>query len=202
MPTRPSPQPSTPESPGRSVQRPADTPPPGPEAAASQPTGERSLFHVLVRRGWDAVLAYTADLRVRAMASEIAAAGQQSVMAELRRMRESMATKADLANFATKADLANFATKADLANFATKADLVGFATKADLAGVPTRTDPAGFATKADLAGFATKADLAAFPTKADLADREVRLIKWVFGAMLAQAALIVALVVGFMTLLL
>ena len=67
--------------------------------------------------------------------------------------------------------------------------------------------------KEDLAGFATKADLAGFPTKADLAnteanlrremaEREVRLVKWMFGALMAQAALIVALVVGFMSLLL
>ena len=76
-----------------------------------------------------------------------------------------------------------------------------------------KEDLAGFATKADLAGFATKADLAGFPTKADLAnteanlrremaEREVRLVKWMFGALMAQAALIVALVVGFMSLLL
>ena len=67
--------------------------------------------------------------------------------------------------------------------------------------------------KEDLAGFATKADLAGFPTKADLAnteanlrremaERKVRLVKWMFGALMAQAALIVALVVGFMSLLL
>ena len=64
------------------------------------------------------------------------------------------------------------------------------------------------ATKADLAGFATKADLAGFVTKADLAnlgremaEREVRLIKWMFGAMLAQTAVIVGIVVGVVPLL-
>lgn len=58
-------------------------------------------------------------------------------------------------------------------------------------------------TKGDLAGFATKADLERTETnlRREIAERDVRLIKWVFGAMLAQAALIVALIVGFLTLL-
>ena len=61
-----------------------------------------------------------------------------------------------------------------------------------------KEDLADFATKADLADLATKADLA--KTEANLrraiAEGEVRLIKWMFGALMAQAALIVALVVG------
>ena len=40
-----------------------------------------------------------------AMTPEIAAGGLQPVLAELRQMRESMATKAELAGLATKADL-------------------------------------------------------------------------------------------------
>ena len=67
-----------------------------------------------------------------------------------------------------------------------------------------KEDLAGFATKADLAGFATKADLANTEAnlRREMAEREVRLVKWMFGALMAQAALIVALVVGFMSLLL
>ena len=38
-------------------------------------------------------------------------------------------------------------------------------------------------------------------TKADLAEREARLIKWMFGAMLAQTAVIVGFVVGVVPLL-
>ena len=68
---------------------------------------------------------------------------------------------------------------------ATKADLAPFATKADLAR---------FATKEDLARFATKEDLARFATKEDLAERDASIMKWVFGALMAQAALIVALI--------
>ena len=71
-----------------------------------------------------------------------------------------------------------------------------------------KEDLADFATKADLADLATKADLAKRPAKTEanlrraIAEGEVRLIKWMFGALMAQAALIVALVVGFMSLLL
>ena len=46
-----------------------------------------------------------------------------------------------------------------------------------------------------MAGFATKADLA--DLRREAAERETRLIKWVFGALLAQTAVIV----GFVTLL-
>ena len=60
-----------------------------------------------------------------------------------------------------------------------------------------------------MAGFATKAELRAelrqiresMVTKADLAERETRLIKWMCGAMLAQTAVIVGIVVGVVPLL-
>ena len=82
----------------------------------------------------------------------------------------------------------NMVTKADLADFVTKGDLAEFATKADLAE---------FTTKGDLAEFATK-----FATKADLASLETRMTRWMFGALMAQATLIVGLVVGFVSLVL
>ena len=63
----------------------------------------------------------------------------------------------------------------------------------------TKADLADFATKADLADFATKADLAGFATKAELANLETRLVRWMFGALMAHAALTVALVVGVMS---
>ncbi len=101
------------------------------------------------------------------MTSQVVDDRLQQVLAELRQMREDMVVKADLAGFATKADLAGFATKADLAACATKADLAACATKADLAGCAT---------------------------KADLASLETRMTRWMFGALMAQAALIVAIV--------
>ena len=52
-----------------------------------------------------------------------------------------------------------------------------------------------------MAGFATKEDLAGFATKADMAILEARLLKWMFGAMLAQTAVIVGFVVGVVPLL-
>ena len=61
----------------------------------------------------------------------------------------------------------------------------------------TKADLAEFVTKADLADFATK-----FATKADLASLETRMTRWMFGALMAQATLIVGLIVGFVSLLL
>ena len=61
----------------------------------------------------------------------------------------------------------------------------------------TKADLVEFVTKADLADFATK-----FATKADLASLETRMTRWMFGALMAQATLIVGLIVGFVSLLL
>ena len=49
-----------------------------------------------------------------------------------------------------------------------------------------------------LEGFATKAELETFEAslRREMAERETRLIKWMFGAMLAQTAVIVGFVVG------
>ena len=81
------------------------------------------------------------------MTSEIAATGLQPVLAELRQMRETMATRADLAGLATNLDR-------------------------------------------------TETNL-----RREMAERETRLIKWMFGAMLAQTAVIVGIVVGVVPLL-
>ena len=42
--------------------------------------------------------------------------------------------------------------------------------------------------------MATKADFAGLATKADLAGLETRMTKWMFGALTAQAALIIAII--------
>ncbi len=129
MSAQPSPQPSVTEPPGKPAQPPADATPSGPGAVAAKPARAATLFHLLLERGWDAEPAYTANQRIHAMSSEIVAAALEPVMAELRQMRETMVTKADLA------------------------------------------------------------------------ERETRLIKWMFGAMLAQTAVIVGFVVGVVPLL-
>ena len=156
----PAPQPPAREPPGKPAPPPADRPPPDPVAANPKPAEEGALFRALVDVGVDATLAYTVEKRMHAMTSETAAAQIRPVRAELREMRESTVTKADLAEFATKADFAEFVTKADLAEFGTQ-----------------------------------------FATKADLQNLETRMIRWMFGALMAQAVLIVALVVGFVSLL-
>ena len=127
------------------AETPAGAPPSGPDAATANQAREGTLFHLLMERGWEAGLAYSADQRIRTMTSEIAAAGLQPVLAELRQMRASMATKAELRQM--------------------------------------------------------REGMAAMATKADLAEREARLIKWMFGAMVAQTAVIIGFVVGVVPLL-
>src|SRR3989344_6137378 len=50
-------------------------------------------------------------------------------------IKDSMATKDDIANMATKDDIANMATKDDIANMATKDDIANMATKDDIKGL-------------------------------------------------------------------
>ena len=147
MPAQRSPQPSVPQSSGKPAQPPVDAPPSGPGAAATEPPRKDTLFHLLLGRGWSPEVAYTAEQRIRAMTSEIAATGLQPVLAELRQMRETMATRADLA------------------------------------------------------GLATNLDRTVTNLRREMAERETRLTKWMFGAMLAQTAVIVGIVVGVVPLL-
>jgi hypothetical protein len=71
------------------------------------------------------------------------------------------------------------AREIDLSDLATKADL-----KSELASL-----------RADIALLAAKLDniAANYATRAELSDMRTDLIRWVFGLMLAQAALIIAL---------
>ena len=153
MPAHSLPQPSAPELSGKPAEPPGDAPPSDPDAVAAKPAREGTLFHLLIDRGWEAGLAYTADQRIRTMTSEIAATGLQPVLAELRQIRESIA---------------------------------GFATKAEL-HEELRQMRESMATRVDLEKLETN-------LRREMAERDVRLIKWVFGALLAQAALVVGLV--------
>ena len=85
----------------------------------------------------------------------------------------------------------NLATKADIAGVTDNTTNVEAALKADIARVEA-------ALKADIARVeaALKADIATVEStlKADMAALKVDLLKWMFGALIAQGGLIVALV--------
>ena len=98
----PAPQPPPPESPGKPGPPPAGRPPPDPNPGSPKSTEEGSLFRALVDAGVDAKVAYTVEKRMHAMTSETADEHMKPVLAELREMRENMATKADLANLETR----------------------------------------------------------------------------------------------------
>ena len=77
---------------------------------------------------------------------------------------------------------------------ARETDFSDLATKADVANLATRTDVAGL--KAELAAIAAKLDGIAtnYATKAELSDMRTDMIRWVFGIVFAQAALMIALI--------
>ena len=103
----------------------------------------------------------------------------------------------------------NLTTKADIAIVQRDIDALRQATKADIAAVQRDIDALRQATKADIETLrqATKADIETLrqatktgietlrqATKADIATLKADLLKWMFGAMIAQGGLIVALV--------
>ena len=103
-------------------------------------------------------------------------------------------------NLATKADIEALrqATKADIEALrqATKADIETLrqATKVDIAGVQREIEALRQATKADIETLrqATKVDIAG--VQREIEALKVDLLKWLFGALIAQGGLIVALV--------
>lgn len=77
-------------------------PPPGRDDARRQPEPNGALFHTLMKAGFEPQVAYTAERRIQTMTSEIAGDRVESVLAEIRQMRENMVTKADLAATETR----------------------------------------------------------------------------------------------------
>ena len=80
---QPTPPPLDPEPPPKPVPTP-ETPPPGSDAAASQPADEGAVFHALLDAGVEARLAYTAEKKMRAMTSDTVAAHTRPILAEVR----------------------------------------------------------------------------------------------------------------------
>ena len=81
----------------------------------------------------------------------------------------------------------NLATKADTAAVQADIEALRLATKADIEALR-------LATKADTAAVQADIEALRLATKADLAAIKADLLKWMFGAMIAQGGLIVALV--------
>ena len=99
-------------------------------------------------------------------------------------------------NLATKADIAGVQQEIETLRLATKADIEALrqATKADIAGVQQEIETLRLATKADIEALrqATKVDIAG--VRREIETLKVDLLKWLFGALIAQGGLIVALV--------
>ncbi len=68
-------------------QPPADTPPSGPDAATLRPAEEGAVFRALVDAGAEAMVAYSAEQRIRTMVSEAVAPQLQPFLLEMRQLR-------------------------------------------------------------------------------------------------------------------
>lgn len=99
-------------------------------------------------------------------------------------------------NLATKADIADVKADIEKLRLATKADIekLRLATKADIADVKADIESLRLATKADIEKLRQE-------IKTDMANLRAELVKWVYGAMIAQVILIVSLVVALVKLL-
>ena len=78
------------------------------------------------------------------------------------------------------------------ANLATKADIA--AVQADIAAVQAEIEALRLATKADIAKVEASVETLRQETRAGIEAVKADLLKWMFGAMIAQGGLIVALV--------
>ncbi len=103
------------------------------------------------------------------------------------------------ANLATKVDIAE--VKADIARVEAGVEALRQETKADIARVEAGVEALRQETKADIARVEAGVEALRQETKAGIARVEARieatksdLLKWLFGAMIAQGGLIVALV--------
>ena len=128
---------------------------------------------------------------------------RQATKADIDALRQ--ATKADIAEVKADIDALRQTTKADIAEVKADIDALRQATKADIEALrqATKTDIAEVKADIDALRQTTKADIEALrqATKTDIAKVEARLeavkvdlLKWLFGAMIAQGSLIVALV--------
>ena len=103
-------------------------------------------------------------------------------------------------NLATKSDIADVKRDIEKLRLATKSDIesLRLATKSDIADVKRDIEALRQETKTDIEKLrlATKADIEALrqEIKTDMANLRAELVKWVYGAMIAQVILIVALV--------
>ena len=119
--------------------------------------------------------------------------GQAEALAEeqVNLINSNLATKADIAEITENIAGIEAALKADIARFEAtlKAEIAGTEAtlKADIIAIEA-------ALKTDIA--ATNANIATIEAtlKADMAALKVDLLKWMFGALIAQGGLIVALV--------
>ncbi len=106
-------------------------------------------------------------------------------------LNTNLATKADIESLrqAAKVDIAEIKADIDALRQSTKADIESLrqATKADI-------ETLRLETKADIARVEASVNALRQSTRADIETAKTSLLKWMFGAMIAQAGVIVALV--------
>ena len=88
----------------------------------------------------------------------------------------------------------NLATKADIARVEAGMDALRQETRADIARVEAGVDALRQETRADIARVEAGVDVLRQETRAAIEAVKVDLLKWLFGALIAQGGLIVALV--------
>ena len=74
---------------------PADAPPSGPDAATPRPAEEGAIFRALVDAGAEAMVAYTAEQRIRTMVSEAVAPQLQPFLLEMRQLFAAQERRSD-----------------------------------------------------------------------------------------------------------
>ena len=109
-------------------------------------------------------------------------------------LNANLATKADIAGIGARVEALRQETRADIARVEAGVETLRQETKADIARVEAGVETLRQETKADIETLRqeTKADIARVGARIETAKAD--LLKWLFGALIAQGGLIVALV--------
>ena len=118
-------------------------------------------------------------------------------------LNSNLSTKTDIEalRLSTKADIALIQRDIEALRKETKADIEALrqATKTDLALIQQDIEVLRKETKTDIALVQRDIEVLRKETKADIANLKADLLKWMFGALIAQGGVIVTLIVALMT---
>ena len=111
-------------------------------------------------------------------------------------LNSNLSTKTDIALIQRDIEVLRKETKADIALIRRDIEVLRKETKADIALIQRDIEALRKETKTDIALIQQDIEVLRKETKADIANLKADLLKWMFGALIAQGGVIVTLIVA------